>query len=128
MMVQRFAPGRLPAAVAGCALVLVGACAQSPRPASGDPAYSGLTPRAEVLARNTVQEALETAHSKTSLSWSYAEEGSSGKITPLRSYRTTAGFYCREYVEVIESGADGRSSRQRTACRDSDGLWKPVRS
>jgi surface antigen len=127
-MSQRFGERSLPAAVAGCTLVLLGACAQNPRPASGDPAYNGLAPRAEVLARNTVQEALETARSTTSLSWSYVEGGSSGEITPLRTYRTTAGFYCREYVEVIESSADGRRSRQRTACRDSDGRWKPIRS
>ena len=123
----------LPGVASGIGLVLLGACAQtppSPPPAAavGDPAYSGLAPRAEVLARNTVQEALETAHSRTSLSWVFAEDGSKGEITPLRTYRSTTGFYCREYVEVVESGSEGRTSRQRTACRDSDGLWKPIRS
>jgi surface antigen len=127
-MSQRLARKTLPSAVTGCTLVLLGACAQTPKPAVGDPIYDSLTPRAEVLARNTVQEALETARSRTSLSWSYVEDGSKGEITPLRTYRTTAGFYCREYVEIIQTATDGSNQRQRTACRDNDGLWKPVRS
>ena len=125
---------------AGLGLILLGACAQAPapKPAAGDPAcsrldgrcemLSGLAPRAEVLARNTVQEALETAQSRTSLSWIFVEDGSRGEITPLRTYRSTTGVYCREYVEVVESSDEGRTMRQRTACRDMDGLWKPIRS
>ncbi|MEO3430201.1 RT0821/Lpp0805 family surface protein [Pelagibius sp. CAU 1746] len=108
--------------------LLLGACAQSPSSDRGDPVYDALAPRAEVLARNTVQEALESARSKTTLSWNYIEDGSYGEITPLRTYRSSAGFYCREYVEVVNAGANGRAHRQRTACRDGDGLWKPIRS
>ena len=113
--------------IAGLTLLL-GACAQAPAESRGDPAYGGLAPRAEVLARNTLQEALETARSQSSLSWIYAEDGSKGQITPLRTYRSTTGYYCREYVEIVESPADSRTARQRTACRDNDGLWKPIRS
>lgn len=111
-------------AVAGLGLVL-GACAQTP--AQNDAAYSSLAPRAEVLARNTVQAALETAASESSLEWSFAEDGSKGAVMPLRTYKSTTGYYCREYVEVVETATNGRKSRQRTACRDQDGLWKPVR-
>ena len=120
--------GLAPAVVA--LTLLLGACAQAPAPAEGrgDPVYGGLTPRAEVLARNTVQEALETARSRTSLFWVHAEDGSKGEITPLRTYRSTTGYYCREYMEIVETSTDGRASRQRTACRDDDGLWKPIRS
>lgn len=111
------------------ALGMLGACVQAP-PAerAGDPVYGPLTPRAEVLARNTVQEALEKASSRTSLTWSYVEDGSKGAITPLRTYRTTAGYYCREYLEIVETSTDGATRRQRTACRDDDGLWKPISS
>lgn len=113
--------------LSGC-MLLAGACAQSPAPKGGDPAYLALDPRAEALARDTVQEALETARSKTSLSWRYAEDGSYGEITPLRTYRSSNGYYCREYLEVVTVSQERQTSRQRTACRDSDGLWKPVRS
>ena len=116
-----------PLVVAALAVVL-SACVQAPAAVSDDPAYGALAPPAKTLARNTVQEALETLRSKDSLSWSYVEDGSKGKITPLRTYRTSAGFYCREYVEIVETLGDGRSARQRTACRDGDGLWKQVRS
>ena len=127
-MVGKFAARRLPSAATIFSMALLGACAQTQPPDAGDPVYGSLAPRAEVLARNTVQEALETARSRTSLSWVFAEDGTKGEITPLRTYRTTTGYYCREYVEVVESGLEGRSSRQRTACRDDDGLWKPIRS
>ncbi len=112
-------------AVAGLSLGL-SACAQTPAP--GDAAYSRLAPRAEVLARNTVQTALETATSDSSLEWSFAEDGSKGTVMPLRTYMSTTGFYCREYVELVETTTNGRNSRQRTACRDLDGVWKPLRS
>jgi surface antigen len=131
MAFRRASAGRFPAiaapAIAVLGLAVVAGCAQAPRNA-GDPVYGSLTPRAEVLARNTVQEALETAHSKTSLTWTYVEDGSQGQITPLRTYRTTTGYYCREYVEVVETSTEGQTRRQRTACRDDDGLWKPVSS
>ncbi len=125
-MVARLGTGKLPFALAGITVVMLGACAQTPTRISGDPAYNGLTPRAEVLARNTVQEALETARSRTSLSWSYVEDGSRGEITPLRTYRSTTGYYCREYMEIVYTSPDGNARRQRTACRDDDGLWKPI--
>lgn len=125
-MVARLGPGKLPFALAGVTVVMLGACAQAPTRISGDPAYNGLTPRAEVLARNTVQEALETARSRTSLSWTYVEDGSRGEITPLRTYRSTTGYYCREYMEIVYTSPDGNTRRQRTACRDNDGLWKPI--
>jgi surface antigen len=127
-MSRRSAQRRLPVKAGAATVFLLGACAQAPAPEGGDPVYNTLAPRAEVLARNTVQEALETARSSTTLSWSYVEDGSRGEITPLRTYRTSAGFYCREYVEVVDAGDEGQSRRQRTACRDEDGLWKPVRS
>lgn len=111
--------------VAGLALLLT-ACAQTQQ--AGDPTYLRLTPRAEVLARNTVQTALETAQSRSSLQWSFAEDGSNGVVTPLRTYKSSTGYYCREYVEIVETAADGQNSRQRTACRDLDGIWKPLRS
>ncbi|MEQ8357061.1 MAG: hypothetical protein RH942_16105 [Kiloniellaceae bacterium] len=125
-MRMRHDAGILPATATALGLLFLGACAQAP--ASGDPVYGPLAPRAEVLARNTVQEALETARSQTSLSWIYVLDGSKGEITPLRTYRSSTGFYCREYVEVVESGASPRTRRQRTACRDEDGLWKPIRT
>lgn len=112
----------------GLALGVLAACAQAPAQRAGDPVYVPLAPRAEVLARNTVQEALETSRSRTSLSWTYVEDGSRGEITPLRTYRTTAGYYCREYLEIVETSTEGATRRQRTACRDDDGLWKPLNS
>jgi len=118
---------KLAATLVGLAM-LPAACAQAPVKGAEDPAYGRLAPRAEVLARNTVQEALETARSRTSLSWVYAEDGSKGEITPLRTYRSTTGYFCREYVEIVQVAGDTGTSRQRTACRDDDGLWKPLRS
>lgn len=112
--------------LAGLSLLL-GACAEGPAQRPIDPVYGVLAPQAEQLARATVQEALETQRSRASLSWTDEDDGSRGEVTPLRTFRTTAGYYCREYVEVVETAADGRTQRQRTACRDSDGQWKLIR-
>lgn len=124
MALRRKALAAAPA-LAGLSLLL-GACAQAPAEKRPDPVYGALAPQAEQLARMTVQEALETQHSRESLSW-IDGDGSRGEVTPLRTYRTTAGYYCREYLEVIETAADGRTQHHRTACRDSDGRWKLIR-
>ena len=44
-------------------------------------------------------------------------------MTPTRTFRDSAGEWCREYEEVIRSG--GEVERRRgIACRTGTGEWK----
>ena len=44
-------------------------------------------------------------------------------VTPLRTVRTPAGVFCRDYRQEIT--ARGRTSRQQaSACRDEAGIWQ----
>lgn len=66
--------------------------------------------------------ALDTQISGGSVTWQNPASGSRGTITPLRTFRTVNGRWCREYREKVESVA---VSEQRIgiACREADG-WQ----
>jgi hypothetical protein len=88
--------------------------AYGPRPLSLPAAAAGL--RAE-----TVQRALETSRSGRTVT--ARGGGYVVAVTPLRTVRTPAGVYCRDYRQEIS--ARGRTSRQQgSACRDEAGVWR----
>jgi surface antigen len=109
--------GRLAAALV--ALPLAG-CAGL---ASGDPAlYQGLSPSDVGLAAQTLQTTLESAPDGASRSWSNRETGNQGAVTPLRTFVSENGSFCREYREELAvAGASGRF--YHTACRDEAARW-----
>ena len=73
--------------------------------------------------RETLDASLETSVSGVSLEWRNPDTGSSGEITPVRTFQTADGRYCREYQE-IQWLSHGREERGGIACRQSDGMWK----
>ena len=75
------------------------------------------------LADQAVQKALENARSGAAVKWHNDTNGAAGSITPLRTYRTAAGVFCRDYREVLTIGSASERYRD-TACRSEDGLWK----
>ena len=83
--------------------------------------YAALSRDAEVAARDTVQVTLEKHRSGKTVGWRAGSEA--GEVTPLRTYKTKSGTFCRVYVERIEQP---KQERRRTACRTSDGVWAPV--
>lgn len=88
--------------------------AYGPRPLS-------LPAAADRLRAETVQRALEKSISGRMV----AAEGGGYVIavTPLRTVRTPAGIFCREYRQEITARA--RTSRQQaSACRDEAGIWQ----
>lgn len=87
-----------------------------------DPLYAKLTDRELVYAMNTVQTTLETAPSGQTGTWNDEQSGSSGSITPMRTFQTAEGDYCREYRETI-STAEMETFEMRLACRTADGVW-----
>ena len=53
------------------------------------------------------------------------DSGNTGAVTPVRTYQTSTGQYCREYTQTITIGGEKHKS-YGTACRESDGSWKIV--
>ena len=76
-------------------------------------------------AAQTAQTALETKPSGASTAWSNPDSGHSGSVTPVRTYQTAEGQYCREFQQTVT--IDGKTeSAYGTACRQPDGSWKVV--
>ena len=71
------------------------------------------------VALNT---ALDTQISGGSVTWQNPASGSRGSITPLRTFRTANGRWCREYRQELDSAAQSEQ-RIGIACREADG-WQ----
>src|ERR671924_1046223 len=70
-------------------------------------------------------QALESIPSGQSVAWRNPDSGTSGVVTPMRTYQTATGQYCREYTQTITIGGE-RHQSYGTACRQPDGSWKTV--
>jgi surface antigen len=76
-------------------------------------------------AMRTSYYALERTPSGTTSSWHNPDTGHSGGLTPLRTWETADGGFCREFQQTVRVG--GRSERAYgTACRQPDGSWRIV--
>lgn len=76
---------------------------------------------ADRLRADTVQRTLEKTASGQTVKASAG--GYVVAVTPLRTVRTPAGVFCRDYRQEIT--ARGRTSRQQgSACRDEAGIWQ----
>jgi hypothetical protein len=108
--------------------ILLAACAatvpESDVSAARDTFYRSLVPAEIVLARQAVQEALETRLSNEIHRWD-SETGAQGSITPIRTFRIKTGHFCRDYTESLAKDGD-RVSIARTACRDGEGTWRAI--
>jgi surface antigen len=90
---------------------------------AGDPAlYQGLAESDVTLASRLVQTTLESAPDGATRRWSNRQTGNGGAVTPLRSYVSEGGYFCRDYREELAVGADtGRF--YHTACREDAARW-----
>ncbi len=89
------------------------------------PLYAKLPKADAANADGVLQYALEALTSGATASWSDPEHNASGAVTPLRTFRTKGGLYCREVEELIslEGAAD---SYRLVGCRYPDGVWRPA--
>ncbi len=80
--------------------------------------------RADRLAmQQTTQTSLETGRINQTSSWRNPDSGHSGTVTPVKTYQTSAGQYCREYQQTVNIG--GRTEQAYgTPCRQPDVSWK----
>jgi surface antigen len=83
--------------------------------------------RADQLAmERNAQYALENSRTNTSTTWRNPDSGNYGEITPVETYQTTSGQYCREYTQTVVVGGE-KQQAYGTACRQPDGTWKIIR-
>ncbi|MDX1949184.1 MAG: RT0821/Lpp0805 family surface protein [Rickettsiales bacterium] len=76
-------------------------------------------------ANSTTQNALEQTSSGVTSKWVNPDSGHSGTITPVKTFQSNSGQYCREFSQTIN--VSGQSQKAfGTACRQQDGSWKIV--
>ena len=73
----------------------------------------------------TVSRALETRMSGEPVDWESGEV--SGRVIPLRTYRSRSGHWCREYARTTRF-REGPISVLALACRTDDGQWVTIRA
>ena len=89
----------------------------------GDPTlYQGLADSDVNLASRLVQTTLESTPDGTSRRWTNQQTGNSGEITPLRTYVSEDGVFCREYREEL-AVRDNAGRFYHTACRGDSAHW-----
>jgi surface antigen len=82
-----------------------------------------LSKTGDPIDRGCFGQALEHAPSHQPVSWRNPKDGTAYEVTPLRTFETDGGRYCREYTTVVT--IDGREQTARgTACRDANGTWR----
>ena len=76
------------------------------------------------LANEQLQTALEKSVSGEATRWQNPESGASGTVTPLKTWKTTSGTYCRSYDEKIVLASGKSLNRRGVACRASNSRWE----
>ncbi len=75
--------------------------------------------------QQTTQRTLESAPAGQSSTWQNPDSGHSGTVTPVRTYQTDSGQYCREFQQTVTIGGQTQQA-YGTACRQPDGSWRVV--
>ncbi len=70
-----------------------------------------------------VGQALEHAPDHQSVIWQNPNNGTQYQVTPVNTYESQPGTYCREYTSQAVIGGR-RQQVQGTACRQPDGSWR----
>ncbi len=84
-----------------------------------------LDERDKRLAAEAAQRALETGPTGQPVTWQNPDNGHYGSVTPVKTYQTSGGSYCREYQQIVT--IDGKQEKAYgTAGRQPDGSWKVV--
>ncbi len=88
--------------------------------------YSSLTRDDRAVAWQVRQTALEKRKSGETERWQSATTEMQGSVTPIRTWKTAAGIFCREFEERLGTSPDRLKQTTAAACRDGDGLWRSV--
>ena len=79
----------------------------------------------QAYAAQTYTQTLESAPTGQTTSWVNPDSGNQGTYTPVKTYQTDNGQYCREFQQTITVGGQTESA-YGTACRQPDGSWQIV--
>jgi len=80
--------------------------------------------RADQLTHTeTAFKALESNKAGVASGWRNPDKGTSGEVTPTRTYQQAGGEYCREFTQKILIGGKEEESYGK-ACRQPGGAWK----
>lgn len=75
------------------------------------------------IAQKSLQNALENSVSGKPVRWQNPASGASGSVTPLKTWQTARGKYCRAYREKIKFPTGQSLNRRGTACRSPNAVW-----
>lgn len=90
---------------------------------AGALAGSNIGKSLDALDAANTQSALETNRTHQTSAWTNPDSGNSYSVTPVKTYESTAGRYCREYQSSVTVGGRHENG-YGTACRQPDGSWK----
>jgi surface antigen len=89
------------------------------------PCTSALAVEAQVPYEESIQYALESLTSGISSNSLIGDVAVS--VTPIRTWKSVSGHYCREFEIVVAKPDAGANREAGVRCRDGDGRWKPVK-
>ena len=84
-----------------------------------------LDQRSQQIQAQTVARSLEAAPSGATQTWVNPDNGIQGTVTPVRTYQSPQGLYCREFQQTIYVAGQPQQGFG-TACRQPDGSWRVV--
>lgn len=97
----------------------VGGCADGLRPVSH---YARMADGDVAKAVSTMQAVLMDGRDGDTAEWRNEATAMRGAITPLRTFLTSNGYFCRTYREDLWA-AGTRQSYMNTACLNDEGRW-----
>jgi len=85
--------------------------------------HAGMDPETHREIEAALQVALETHLSGRSRPWSSARSNYSGRLTPIRTWRSRSGHFCRAFVEIVRLPTGVERNSRPSACRNEKGIW-----
>ena len=86
-------------------------------------AHAGLDAETHKALSAAMQTALESHVSGRSRQWSVPNSNYSGRVTPVRTWRSRSGHFCRAFVEIIRLPSGIERTGSGRACRSDAGKW-----
>ncbi len=81
----------------------------------------------QALLASAVQDALERRRSGETVSLTAGRARAAVSVTPVKTYKSKTGHWCREFEEVVRDDR-GELRRRGVACRVKTGEWRRVKT